>query len=424
MAQVCFVGKTITNTPAIDSLATKVGVLLSDEKVFGAALVEARKPENWHKSNYNVLSMYATIFKQYLSGSCEISYSELIKSVEKWNSNPELQHDSLSIALRDNLLQILPTITEPELKSKALLLLGVIRNNTANISPAKAAVSPAPVVILPDAAPKAALPPVARSQPATVSVDEWLSDEKVFGAKHLPAWNKTENKFNKFFTLKMYLDTLRQYVKGEASEAELKQKIRIWSNSDCFKESLSKIALITLGFQLSASKPEHLDANTSRRVDRAFALLPEISKEPAAQAPKAASAETPAVKAVAAPAPADPIQSSYTVDLTPMDAPTGAVVSRETLGTEITRLATVGGKAYAKELKSDFVFKALPRFEFDNQGYLAKVIFDQVSVENGIDTGAKMQSALMHIAGEWRNIRFEPNAKFPLGKNPSVFTGH
>lgn len=292
MAEVCRVGKAAQPSPALDASMGKVGLLLSDEKLLGAALLaEVRKPENWDRQgkSYNYVSMaYVNSFKQYLAGACGISYSEMKELVQRWNKS-SLHNDPVSVAVRDNLLQILSGVTDPEMKDKAQTLLGILRTNTADIALAPA-VPAKPVVTLADAAPGAPRVAVA-SKPSDYAangktVDEFFSDDKIFG-KQKPAWDK-EKYGARLYVLKMAIDTLRKYLKGEATDAELKQKMQLWGKHEAFKDSLSTVAYIDLVLRLNTIGLNDLGEQVKARAEKAVQMLPERKENAAPAKPDAA----------------------------------------------------------------------------------------------------------------------------------------
>jgi len=304
MAEVCRVGNAAQPSPALDASMGKVGLLLSDEKLLGAALLaEVRKPENWDRQakSYNYVSMaYVNSFKQYLAGACGISYSEMKELVQRWNKS-SLHNDPVSVAVRDNLLQILSGVSDPEMKDKAQTLLGILRTNTPDIALAPAA-PPKPVVTLADAAPGAPRVPVATNADTFTgkgkSAEEMLSDESIFG-KQKPQWDAA--KYGpRLYVVKMAIATLRSYVGGKATEAELKQKMQLWAKHEALGDPLSKAALLGLQFQLSmaATLNEGLDPKVKARMEKAAKLLPETPEE------KKADKEPPAKPDAAKPAPA------------------------------------------------------------------------------------------------------------------------
>lgn len=167
-------------------------------------------------------------------------------------------------------------------------------------------------------------------------------------------------------------------------------------------------------FKISLSPPDAPQHQIDRNVMIDFSeQKPPVEQQAPAQPVMAPQGKNP-----------DEVKSAYAFDLSQMPAPKTAELAPSQLPDILRSHAKQGSMLYAEEMKGHYLVKSLPTLEFDANGFLSKVYFNEVSAEQGITSGAQAQKAFMLIASEWRNVRYKPNAKVVLGKKPSVFEGN
>ncbi len=417
-ARVCTVGKpVIPNTEKLDAAESSVEKTLSDQNILASQYAAYSNAANVEK--YAVLSATLSTIKQYVSGVCSLSYSQLQDQIKAWN-NSNIKNDPASIAARDNLLQLLGNVSDDSLKVRALLALNALRYNTSDIGPAKAGAKPP--VMLPDAG-KPALPPVARPG-QTVSVADWLSDKEVVGTKNIAAWNDSAN-YVRLYPVKKAVEGLRDFLNGKATEADLKGRMQLWEKSPFFNDSLSQTVLLNLALKLSSVDDAGLSKAVLGKAKKAEKLLPQIPEGKKASPPPPPAAEQAAPPKAAATTPAL-TKTEYGFDVSGGSAPFGnpTPFDRDTFINILTERARDAGNAFSKKIGSDFSIYAQPTFVFDKDGYLTQVYFRQVRSESGVVNDTQMHELLADIAVLWRgNIRYKANVTFPFGKEASHFSG-
>lgn len=290
MAELCLVGQVPPAVRFNKSLETNVAVLLSDEKVFGPELLQRVRQSTSlsEQTAYQVASLHLLIFKQYLAGTCEISDDVLKNRISAWNS-PSVNNNVYSVGMKQNLISLLEKTGNPELQSRANILLEFLRD-TPNIKlppppPAKA------IKMMADAAPVASRTAIAtraddyqKKSPNSVL----LSDEKIFGAE-ISHWNQV--KYGRFYVMKKGIDTLRLYLDGRASEADVQGRMKTWEAHESYSDDFSQRVRSSLEIQLTQTLPATLGADQKfidKSLDAARILPPASKKLP--QAPVLAGA--------------------------------------------------------------------------------------------------------------------------------------
>jgi|GEM_PF-6858190 len=409
MTQVCVVGVASPRTDQLNAQELKVEKLLSNQAILGSQFEKYLASAN---SNYFVLSRTLQALRQYVSGSCQLTYTQLKSRIEMWN-NSDIKNDSVSVAARDKLIEILASFADDAaLKAQAETALLALKSSTSNIKVAVAAPLP-PVRTMADAAP-AARPRVAvASNPQDfvalpkADLEKDLSDESIFKKELVSEWAQSSQGGN-LFPLKNMISHLRLFTNGKESYSDFKARVLSWSKSDIYQNNpFSKKArdvipaimsvTLTLGNYSDEVKAR------ARQVDLLFKALPEVKiniEAPALVAP-------PPVE----PAPAQklPITINGSVTGNKVLVPEytvhpGAFLAdrREVTATENQRVP-VALSAHAKflaEKKNAFYFKARVNLTVNEKGEVEAVQFTQVEVER---YGKKGAALTLEEVGEFMN---------------------
>lgn len=393
---------------------TTVAEYLSDESIFGKQIGEWNKPEN-KSGKYFVVNSVLTTLRAYVDG--KVSEKDLRIRMQSWQKSPCLQEP-----LSKRVAIFLPLILSMSIQS-----LEIDSSVKSRASKAAEMLPELPGAKEDKAAPSKPRPEQAAPVPAAVpgkpaaNIADTLTDEAIFGS-NLSQWNDPSAKSGKYFTLNSMLNYLKGYLRGEksATYSAMKARLESWTKSDSYKDDLSQqarkqiIAIISSGSQ---SLPE---GEVKQRVGSALFLFTQTkeigSVAPIAPVVVAASEERRPEAVLPAVAKAtEAINSAYEFDLSARPAPVSASsLSDDQLKSAIMSLGRGGANRFAKRTNVACHVKAEAVLEFDSNGFLKKVKFNNVKVQSGINNGEQLREFLSDIAGGWRGIHYRANMKVQI----------